>query len=169
MMMGQTEKIRTNISEELFKYAGLEIRFLLTSSDCNGTMSVFEFSVPASFKIPGPAHSNDGYEEMVYGLEGTLTWTVNDTDVQVGPGHALCIPRGAAHRWANNGTVPAKQLTVISPGVMGPEYFREVRLLLAAGGHPDPAAMGETMRRHGMIPVVPAPTAGSTRGLDGPI
>jgi len=55
-MTGQTGKIGTNISEELFKYAGLEIRFLLTSSDCNGTMSVFEFSVPASFKIPGPAH-----------------------------------------------------------------------------------------------------------------
>jgi quercetin dioxygenase-like cupin family protein len=162
-MTGQTGKISTNHSEELFKYAGLEIRFLLTSSDCNGAMSVFEFSVPASFKIPGPAHSNDGYEEMIYGLEGTLTWTVNDTDVQVGPGQALCIPRGASHRWVNNGTVPAKQLTVISPGVMGPEYFREVSPLLSAGGPPNPAAIAETMRRHGMIPVLPAPTAESTR------
>jgi quercetin dioxygenase-like cupin family protein len=152
-MSGQTRKIGTNISEELFKYAGLEIRFLLTSSDCNGTMSVFEFLVPANFKIPGPAHSNDGYEEMVYGLEGTLTWTVNDMDVEVGPGQALCIPRGAAHRWANR--LPAKQLTVISPGVMGPEYFREVRQLLSAGGPPNPAVMAETMRRHGMIPVAP--------------
>src|SRR5262245_6839577 len=161
MMMGQTGKIGTNISEELFKYAGLEIRFLLTSSDCNGTMSVFEFSVPSSFKIPGPAHRNDGYEEMVYGLEGILTWTVNDTDALVGPGQALCVPRGAVHRWANNGTEPAKQLTVISPGVMGPEYFREVRQLLSAGGPPNPAAMDETMRRHGMIPVAPAPRAES--------
>ena len=69
-MTDQTRKISTNSSEELFTYAGLEIRFLLTSPDCNGTMSVFEFSVPPDFKIPGPAHSNDGYEEMVYGLEG---------------------------------------------------------------------------------------------------
>ena len=37
-MTAQPGKIGTNISEELFKYAGLEIRFLLTSSDCNGTM-----------------------------------------------------------------------------------------------------------------------------------
>ena len=116
------------------------------------------YCLPPSFKIPGPAHSNDGYEEMVYGLEGTLTWTVNDTDVQVGPGQALCIPRGAAHRWANNGSVPAKQLTVISPAIMGPEYFREVRQLLSAGGPPNPAAMTETMRRHGMVPVVPPTT-----------
>jgi quercetin dioxygenase-like cupin family protein len=154
-----TEKFGTNVSEELFKYGGLEIRFLLTASDCNGAMSVFEFSVPANFKIPGPAHRNDGYEEMVYGLEGTLTWTVNDTDVQVGPGQALCIPRGAVHRWSNNGSAPARQLTVISPGVMGPEYFREVRQILSAGGPPNPAAMAEAMSRHGMVPVLPKPTS----------
>ena len=157
-MANDATKIGTNVSEELFQYAGLEIRFLLTSSDSNGAMSVFEFSAPAHFKIPGPAHSNDGYEEMIYGLEGTLTWTVNDVDVQVGPGQALCIPRGATHRWANNGNVPARQLTVISPAVMGPEYFREVKRLLSAGGPPNPAAMAETMRRHGMIPVPPSST-----------
>ena len=157
-MTSEAKKIGTNTSEELFQYAGLEIRFLLTSSDSNGAMSVFEFAAPANFKIPGPAHSNNGYEEMVYGLEGTLTWTVNDVDVQVGPGQALCIPRGATHRWANNGTVPARQLTVISPAVMGPEYFREVRQLLSAGGPPNPAAMVETMKRHGMIPVLPSST-----------
>lgn len=157
-MTVEANKIGTNPSEEHFKYAGLEIRFLLTSADSNDVMSVFEFSVPAGFKIPGPAHSNVGYEEMVYGLEGTLTWTVNDVDVQVGPGQALCIPQGATHRWANNGSVTARQLTVISPGVMGPEYFREVTKLLSAGGPPNPAAMAETMRRHGMIPVAPRPT-----------
>ena len=36
-MTSQTGKIGTNVSEELFKYTGLEVRFLLTSSDCNGT------------------------------------------------------------------------------------------------------------------------------------
>lgn len=156
-MSEKTRKLGTNISEELFQYAGLEVRFLLTASDTNGAMSVFEFSVPARFEIPGPSHCNDGYEETVYGLEGTLTWTVDGTDVEVGPGKALCITRGATHRWANKGDVPARQLTVISPGVMGPEYFREVRDLLSAGGPPSPTAMAEVMRRHGMIPVAPSP------------
>jgi quercetin dioxygenase-like cupin family protein len=158
MMTSEAKKIGTNTSEELFQYAGLEIRFLLTPSDSNGAMSVFEFAVPANFKIPGPAHSNVGYEEMIYGVEGTLTWTVNGIDVEVAPGQALCIPRGATHRWANNGSLPAKQLTVISPAVMGPEYFREVRQLLSAGGPPNPAAMAEAMKRHGMIPVLPPST-----------
>ena len=40
--------------------------------------------------------------------------------------------------------------------VMGPEYFREVKQLLSAGGLPNPAAMAETMKRHGMIPVLPS-------------
>lgn len=154
-MTTQPKKIGTNPSEEIFRYAGLEIRFLLTSSDSNGAMSVFEFTVPPHFKIPGPAHKNDGYEEMVYGLEGILTWTVDDAEIQVGPGRALCIPRGASHRWANNGETFARQLTVVSPGLMGPEYFREVSQLLSAGGPPNPTAMNEIMRRHGMIPVAP--------------
>ena len=70
-------------------------------------------------------------------------------------------PSEELFRWANNGSMPAKQLTVISPGVMGPEYFREVRQLLSAGRPPNPSAMAETMRRHGMIPheiLCPVPT-----------
>ena len=48
-MAGEARQVGTNTSEELFQYAGLEIRFLLTSSDSNGAMSVFEFAAPANF------------------------------------------------------------------------------------------------------------------------
>ena len=34
----------------------------------------------------------DAYEEVLYGIEGVLTWTVDGTPVEVGPGQALCIP-----------------------------------------------------------------------------
>jgi hypothetical protein len=51
-MTDQPKEISTNASEELFRYAGLEVHFLLTSSDSNGAMSVFEFRVPPNFKIP---------------------------------------------------------------------------------------------------------------------
>jgi quercetin dioxygenase-like cupin family protein len=145
--------IKVNPSEEVIRFGGLEIRFLTTSADSNGSLSTFEFSVPAGMKLPGPPHFNDGYEELAYGLEGTLTWTVNGKDVEVGPGQTLCIRRGNSHTWANRGTVPAKQLTVVSPGIMGPEYFREVAQAVNAGGPPNPAAMVETMRRHGMVPL----------------
>jgi quercetin dioxygenase-like cupin family protein len=61
----------------------------------NGSVSVFEVLVPVGQKLTAPAHKNDAYEEILYGIEGRLTWTVDGTPIDVGPGQALCIPRGA--------------------------------------------------------------------------
>ena len=157
-MTQQAINVTVNPSDETIRLGPLTVRFLLTGENSSGSIAAFEVLVPTGQRLMAPAHSHDKYEETVYGIDGVLTWTVNGTRFEVGPGQALCIPRGAAHRWANNGSAPAKQLTVISPGVMGPEYFREVRQLLSAGGPPNPAAVAETMRRHGMIPVVPSST-----------
>jgi quercetin dioxygenase-like cupin family protein len=115
-------------------------------------VSVFEVLVPAGQKLAAPAHKNDAYEEMLYGIEGVLTWTVDGTPVEVGPGQALCIPRGAVHRFDNLGSADAKQLAVITPAIMGPVYFREADEVIrgAAGGPPDRAKMMDVFRRHGM-------------------
>jgi mannose-6-phosphate isomerase-like protein (cupin superfamily) len=83
--------------------------------------------------------SNDAYEEILYGIDGVLTWTVDGTPIEVGPGQALCIPRGAVHRFDNLGNEDVKQLAVISPAIVGPAYFREAAEVIAAadGGPPD--------------------------------
>ena len=60
-------------------------------------VSVFEMTVAAGHKIPAPAHKNDAYEETIYGIDGVVTWTVDAQPIEVGPGQALCIPRGAVH------------------------------------------------------------------------
>lgn len=150
--------IRVNPSEETIKIGPLDIRFLLTRDDSNGNASVFEFVCPAGQKLEAPPHKNDAYEEILYGIEGVLTWTVNGVPIDVGPGQALCIPRGAVHRFDNNGSKDAKQLAVITPAIMGPAYFREAAELIkaAAGGPPDRAKMVEVFRRHGMT-VAPPP------------
>jgi len=121
----QQPKTRVNASEEEIKIGPLGIRFLLTGDDSRGSASVFEFRVPVGQKLAAPAHKNDAYEEIVYGIEGVLTWTVDGTPIEVGPGQALCIPRGAVHRFDNLGNEDVKQLAVISPALMGPAYFRE--------------------------------------------
>ena len=122
-----THKTRVNPSEENIQMGatGIGIRFLLTREDTNGSMSVFEVRVRAGEKLAAPAHKNDAYEEVLYGIEGVLTWTVDGTPIEVGPGQALCIPRGAVHRFDNLGNEDVKQLAVISPAIMGPAYFRE--------------------------------------------
>ena len=146
-----------NPSEEIIKIGPLEIRFLLTGGDCNGSVSVFEVLVPAGQKLAAPAHRNDAFEEVLYGVEGVLTWTVDGVPIEVGPGQSICIPRGALHRFDNFTGEDVKQLVVISPAMLGPEYFREAAEVIndAAGGPPDIARMLEVFRRHGMT--VPAP------------
>ena len=153
-----TQNTIVNPSEEIIQIAatGIGIRFLLTHKDTNSSMSVFEVRVPAGLKLPAPSHKNNAYDEILYGIEGVLTWTVNGTPIPVGPGQALCIPRGAVHRFDNFGNEDVKQLCLISPPVMGPEYFREAAAAIgASSGPPDPATMAEIFRRHGMTVATP--------------
>ena len=142
----------TRASEEI-RIGQLSIRFLLEGEASGGSAAVFEFDVPAGAKVPGP-HSHDGYEETLYGLEGVLTWTVDGQQIDVGPGEVLCIPRGVVHRFDNSRDVDAKMLAIVSPGILGPDYFRECAAVVeaAAGGPPDLAALGAVMRRHGLTP-----------------
>src|SRR5512137_534517 len=148
---------KVNPSEETIMIGPLGIRFLLTGGDSNGSVSVFEVVVPAGEKLAAPAHKNDAYEEVLYGIEGVLTWTVDGTPIEVGPGQALCIHRGALHRFDNLGNQDAKQLAVITPAIMGPAYFREAAEVIGAagGGPPDRVKMTEVFRRHGMTLAVP--------------
>jgi len=143
---------KVNPSEETIKIGPVQVRFLLTGEDSGGSVSVFEVLVPVGRKLAAPAHKNDAYEEILYGIEGVLTWTVDGRPIEVGPGQALCIPRGAVHRFDNLGSADAKQLAVISPAIMGPAYFREAAEVIgaAAGGPPDRAKMTDVFRRHGM-------------------
>ena len=139
-------------SEEI-RIGELGIRFLLEGDASGGSVVLFEFSVPAGARVP-IAHSHDAYEETVYGLEGTLTWTVDGRQVDVAPGEALCIPRGVVHRFDNEHDVDARMLAIVTPGILRPEYFREMAAVVeaAAGGPPEPAALAEVMRRHGLTP-----------------
>jgi quercetin dioxygenase-like cupin family protein len=138
---------------EEIKLGELTIRFLLEGEQSGGSLTVFEFDVPAGSKVAA-AHSHDAYDETICGLEGVLTWTVDGTQTEVGVGEALWIPRGAVHHFDNTGDVNAKALAIVAPGILGPDYFREVAAVLdgAAGGPPDLAALGAVMRRHGLTP-----------------
>jgi quercetin dioxygenase-like cupin family protein len=140
----------TGTSEEI-RIGQLVIRFRLEGEASGGSVAVFEFDVPPGAKVPA-SHSHDGYEETIYGLEGVLTWAVEGRKLNLGPGEVLCIPRGAVHRFDNGHAVIAKMLAIVTPGILGPDFFREMAAVVnaAVGGPPDPAAIAEVMRRHGL-------------------
>ena len=155
--MTQTTDLRVNPSDETIHLGPLPVRFLLTGEKSTGSIAAFELIVPGAQRLAAPAHSHDHYEETIHGIGGVLTWTVDGKPIDVGPGQAVCIPRGAIHRFDNNGSQEAKALCVITPAAIGPEYFREFAEVLnaAAGGPPDRAKMAEIMRRHGLTPAPP--------------
>ena len=115
-------------------------------------------SFPPGRSWQPPAHWNDAYEEVLYGIEASLLgpWTAHPSRWS---GQALCIPRGAVHRFDNLGNADVKQLAVISPAIMDPAYFREAAEVIdaAAGGPPDGPKMMGVFRRHGMTWAAPPP------------
>src|SRR5262245_7710491 len=156
-MAAAPAELAVNPAEETIGSGPIVIRFLLTGAESNATVAAFEVIVRGGQRLMAPAHSHDHYEETIYGLEGVLTWTVDGRPIDVASGQALCIPRGAVHRFDNHGAQDAKVLCVISPAAIGPEYFREMHAALeaAAGGPPDRVRMMEIMRRHGLTPAPP--------------
>jgi quercetin dioxygenase-like cupin family protein len=156
-MRPETTGLHVNPSDETIRLGPLTVRFLLTGDYSTGSAAVFELAVPAAQRLAAPAHSHDHYEETVYGIAGVLTWTVDGTPIDVEPGQALCIPRGAIHRFDNNGREDVKALCLVTPAALGPQYFREAAEVInaTAGGPPDRAKMVEIMRRHGLTPAPP--------------
>ncbi|HZL53248.1 MAG TPA: cupin domain-containing protein [Terracidiphilus sp.] len=160
-MIQLTADPQVNPSDEVISVGALQVRFLLTGDNSTGSVAAFELTVPGGQRLPAPAHSHDHYEETIYGLHGVMTWTVNGKRIEVGPGQALCIPRGAIHRFDNDTARDVKALCMITPAAIGPQYFRETAAVFnaAAGGPPDRAKLAEIMRRHGLTPAPPPPQA----------
>jgi quercetin dioxygenase-like cupin family protein len=158
-MIQQHTNPRLNPAEDTIRIGTPVVRFLVTGADANGSVAVLEMTVPAGETLAAPPHSHDAYDETIYGTARTLTWTVDGDTIEIGPGQALCIPRGAVHRFANHSSWAAKALVVISPAAIGPAFFRESAAVInaAAGGPPDRAQLLAIMRRHSLTPAPPPP------------
>jgi quercetin dioxygenase-like cupin family protein len=140
-------------ASEVIRLGPIEVRYRLEAGQTAGSLTMFEFSVRAQAQVP-VAHSHDAFDETVYGLDGVLTWTLDGETRPVGRGDILFIPRGHVHRFENLGTEDARMLSVITPGLLGPDYFREIAAVVQGGGPPDLTRIAEVMRRHGLRPVV---------------
>src|SRR5436305_804731 len=87
----------------------ITVDFLVEADDSNGSVTVFECTVPAGSKVPAP-HSHDGFEETVYALEGTCNWVLDGREREIGPGESVCIRRGQVHGFDNRGQDTARFL-----------------------------------------------------------
>jgi quercetin dioxygenase-like cupin family protein len=129
------------------------IRFLVESADTNGSVAMFEFTVQAGAKVPVP-HFHRHYDETLYGVEGVLTFTVEGTPHEIGPGESCFVPRGAVHGFNNLTQTTTKTLAIITPGLLGPDFFREMAAIVNVSGAPDVEKLKAVMLKHGLVPAI---------------
>jgi quercetin dioxygenase-like cupin family protein len=138
------------MKNEIIRIGKLEINFLLEAADTNGSVAMFEFMVPVGAKVPLP-HSHQHYDATIYGVEGVLTFTVDGKTVPIGPGESYFIPRGAVHGFKNQSQTDAKALAVVTPALIGPDFFRETAAIVNAGGPPDLEKLKAVLAKHGLV------------------
>jgi quercetin dioxygenase-like cupin family protein len=135
---------------EVIQVGQLELRFFFDGAATGNALTMFEMTVPPGARVPG-SHFHVEVDEAVYGLEGVLTYTVDGVKNEIGPGDRVFAPRGKVHHFVNNGPVAAKVLSTLTPGSIGPDYFRDIAAVVNAGGPPDPAKIAAVMARHGLV------------------
>ncbi|WP_028745274.1 cupin domain-containing protein [Rhizobium mesoamericanum] len=135
----------------LIQIGAMEIRFLIDEDQSAGVLVMFEFMVPPQARVPAPHYHRD-VDEVIYGLSGTMTTTLDGRKHEIGPGETLFIPRGYVHTHENVHGETAKALITMTPGLIGRRYFEEMALAINVQGKPDIEHVKAIMRLYGLVP-----------------
>ena len=129
----------------------LELRFLVDETQGSGDLVVFEFVVPAHARVPVPHYHRD-VDEMVYGVAGRLTTTIDGEKHQLKAGDSAFIAHGRVHQHENLHDETARALIVMNKGSIGLRYFEEMAQAVGGPEKPDPAKIKDIMLRYGLVP-----------------
>jgi len=88
-------------------------------------------------------------------VEGVVTFTVEGKSVDIGPGESCFVPRGAVHGFNNLKQTDVKALAIITPALVGPDFYKEAAAIVNAGGPPDLEKLKAVMLKHGLVPAPP--------------
>src|SRR5215469_13352120 len=64
--------------KEIIRVGQIGIRFLMEAADTNGSVAMFEFTVPVGANVPVP-HYHKAYDETIYGVEGVDVYRGGNT------------------------------------------------------------------------------------------
>jgi mannose-6-phosphate isomerase-like protein (cupin superfamily) len=135
---------------ELIDFGSFHVNFLRSRHDTDGVIDVFELILGTEGRMPVPHYHRD-WEETVYGVSGTVTYVIAGVEHHIRPGDTVFVPRGVVHGFSNSSGQVAKCLCILTPGKLGPEYFRELAAEVRSGA-PDPKVMRGIMDRFGLVP-----------------
>lgn len=143
--------------QPVIKAGQIEIRYLIDGTITGAGTGMFEMTVPPGARVP-PPHSHRDNEEIIYVLEGTLRYSVDDEVRDLKPGERMYTPCGSVHAFSNPHDRPARALIMLTPDI-GAQFFRDVADVANAAGGPSPARMAEVMTRYGLVLAPPKQAA----------
>jgi mannose-6-phosphate isomerase-like protein (cupin superfamily) len=129
----------------------LSITFLQSHQQNQGAADIFELLIPPHSHLNIP-HLHRVSDETVFAMNGITTWIVDQRRITLHPGQQLHIPRGTVHSCLNDLQSTARVICLLTPGLLGPEYFLEIAAALRAEDPPNLAFIGSVMARYDVIP-----------------
>lgn len=123
------------------------MRLLVARQQTNGTLGVAEFTGrEGAWTVP---HTHQRMEESFFVLSGRFTFTLGESELDVGEGGFIMVPRGTRHLihcGADGGTL----LTLFTPAGLEDMFLELGRL--PADSITDPEVRAAIARRHDSIP-----------------
>lgn len=137
-------------NRNLIQIGMMEVRLLVDEDQSAGSMVMFEFVVPYQSRVPA-AHYHEDVDEVIFGLSGTMTTTVDGERCEVRAGDTVFIPRGVVHTHENLHQETARALITMTPGLIGRRFFEEIASVINVAGKPDIEHIKEVMLLYGLV------------------
>lgn len=119
-------------AESLTLFEGMTLKILLSSSDTNGLLAVFEDSVEPGV---GPGqHIHHKQDETFIFLEGTFDVEIDGQVYRMSAGDTAFIPKGTKHGWKNVGGGIGRLRYIFSPALNIEQMFRDIHSAHELGG-----------------------------------
>ena len=113
----------------------------------DGDLSLMERTLPPGGRRP-PPHRHTNCSEAYFVLDGLVSITVADEELQAGPEGFVLVPRGTAHTFGNTSASPARLLVIHAPAMDA--YFAALHDLWNRDEPPSPAQEQALMAQFGM-------------------
>src|SRR5258708_40225987 len=113
---------------ETIRVGEMSVTFLKTRHETGGVFDLFELIMPAFHRVPLP-HIHRKYDETIFGVDGSMTWTLDGKPTEVRRVVTLFIPRRTPQSYANPTHTPAPAPCLHPPALTAPENYLETTAL----------------------------------------
>ncbi len=130
-----------------FTARGSVMFFKALAGQDDGDLSLMERTLPPGGRRP-PPHRHTNCSEAYFVLDGLVSISVEDEELQAGPEGFVLVPRGTAHTFGNTSAHPARLLVIHAPAMDA--YFAALHDLWNRDQPPSPGEEQALMARFGM-------------------